>query len=229
METIAISDLIKLFDIIGNNQLSYKVIKEKNMTLATPIQTEKTYYTPEEYLELENQSESKHEYLNAEIIPMTGGTTNHNKLALKIAAKLLAILEEQGYEVYIGDVKLWIEASNRYTYPDVMVVEGKASYQGKTRNVITNPLVIIDVLSKSTANYDQGDKFDAYRTIPSFQEYILISQTEYYIKQFVKNEQGKWLLTDYRGESEVLKLESVDFEMSLKQLYQYVDFSQGED
>jgi len=160
---------------------------------------------------------------------MTGGTTNHNKLALKIAAKLLAILEEQGYEIYIGDVKLWIEAYNRYTYPDVMVVEGKATYQGKSQSVITNPRVIIEVLSKSTANYDQGDKFDVYRTIPSFQEYILISQTEYYIKQFVKNEQGKWLLTDYRGESEILKLESVDFEMSLKAIYQYIDFTQGED
>lgn len=196
------------------------------MTLTTPILTEKTYYTPEEYLELENQSENKNEYLNGEIIAMTGGTTNHNKLALKIAAKLLAILEEQGYEIYIGDVKLWIEASNRYTYPDVMVVKDKAIYQGKNKTVITNPLVIIEVLS---TNYNQGDKFDVYRTIPSFQEYVLISQTEYYIKQFVKNEQGKWLLSDYRGESEVLKLESVDFEIGLKQLYQYIDFTQVED
>ncbi|TAE57888.1 MAG: Uma2 family endonuclease [Nostocales cyanobacterium] len=199
------------------------------MTLTTPVQTEKTYYTPEEYLELENQSENKHEYLNGEIFEMTGGTTNHNKLALKIAAKLLAILEEQGYEIYIGDVKLWIEASNRYTYPDVMVVKDKAIYQGKNQTIITNPLVIIEVLSKSTANYDQGDKFDAYRRIPSFQEYILISQNEYYIKQFVKNEQGKWVLSDYRGESEILKLESVGFEISLKQLYQYVDFTLVED
>lgn len=187
------------------------------MTLTTPILTEKTYYTPEEYLELENQSENKNEYLNGEIIAMTGGTTNHNKLALKIAAKLLAILEEQGYEIYTGDVKLWIEASNRYTYPDVMVVKDKAIYQGKNKTVITNLLVIIEVLS---TNYNQGDKFDVYQTIPSFQEYVLISQTEYYIKQFVKNEQGKWLLSDYRGESEVLKLESVDFEIGLKQLYQ---------
>ncbi|MEA5577520.1 Uma2 family endonuclease [Anabaena sp. UHCC 0451] len=199
------------------------------MTLNTPMLTEKTYYTPEEYLELENQSEIKHEYLNGEIIAMTGGTTNHNKLALKIAAKLLAILEEQGYEIYIGDVNLWIETSNRYTYPDVMVVKDRAIYQGKNQTIITNPLVIIEVLSKSTANYDQGDKFDAYRTIPSFQEYVLVSQTEYYIKQFVKNEQGKWVLTDYRGESEILKLESVDFEISLKQLYQYIDFTQSED
>lgn len=89
------------------------------MTLNTPMLTEKTYYTPEEYLELENQSEIKHEYLNGKIIAMSGGTTNHNKLALKIAAKLLAILEEQGYEIYIGDVKLCIETSNLYTYPDV--------------------------------------------------------------------------------------------------------------
>jgi Uma2 family endonuclease len=168
-------------------------------------------------------------WLNGEIIARTGGTTNHNKLAGQIYAFLLFNLVRKGYEIYIKDVKLWIEAYNRYTYPDVMVVEGKANYQGKTQSVITNPLVIIEVLSKSTANYDQGDKFDVYRTIPHFQEYILISQSEYYIKQFVKNEQGKWLLTDYRGEAENLKFETVDFEISLKELYQYIDFNQSED
>ncbi len=199
------------------------------MTVATPIKTEKTYYTPEEYLELENQSEIKHEYLNGEIIAMAGGTTNHNKLSLKIAAKLLASLEEQGYEIYIGDVKLWIEDYNTYTYPDVMVVEGKAIYQGKNQTIITNPSVIIEVLSKSTSDYDQGDKFDIYRSLSSFKEYILIAQSQYYIKQFAKNEQGKWVLTDYRGESAILKFESVDFEISLKALYQYVDFNQSKD
>jgi len=194
------------------------------MTLSTPMSTEKTYYTPEEYLELENKSEIKHEYLNAEIITMTGGTTNHNKLALKIAAKLLAILEEQGYEIYIGDVKLWIEAYNRYTYPDVMVVAGKASYQGDTQSVITNPLVIIEVLSKSTANYDQGDKFDAYRTIPSFQEYILIDQYRFYATQYFKQGDGKWIFNDYKGEESVLKLASDEFEISFQNLYERVDF-----
>jgi Uma2 family endonuclease len=199
------------------------------MTLATPIKPEKTYYTPEEYLELENQSEIKHEYLDGEIIEMTGGTTNHNKLALKIAAKLLESLEDQNYEVYMGDVRLWIEEYHRYTYPDVMVVEGNSIYQGKSQTTIINPILIVEVLSKSTTNYDQGDKFDAYRSVFSFKEYILIDQSKYYVKQFAKNEQGKWVLTDYRGEEAVLKLESLDFEITLKELYKKVDFNHSED
>jgi Uma2 family endonuclease len=199
------------------------------MTVATPVKIEKKSYTPEEYLELENQSEMKHEYLNGEIIEMTGGTTNHNKLALKIASKLLAILEDQDYEVYMGDVRLWIEKYRRYTYPDVMVVDGKPIYEGKGKTTINNPSLIIEVLSKSTADYDQNDKFDVYRSLGSFKEYILIKQSEYFVKQFVKNEQRKWVLTDYHGEDAVLKLESLDFEMSLKELYKRVDFSQDED
>jgi Uma2 family endonuclease len=198
------------------------------MTVATPIKSEKIYYTPEEYLELENQSEIKHEYLDGEIIEMTGGTTNHNKLALKIAAKLLASLEDKGYEIYMGDVRLWIEKYRRYTYPDVMVVEGKSIYEGKGQTTINNPTLIIEVLSQSTSNYDQGDKFDVYRCLSSFKEYILIKQSEYFVKQFVKNEQGKWVLTDYHGEEGILKLESLDFEISLQELYKNIDFSQGE-
>lgn len=79
------------------------------MLVATPIQTEKTYYTADQYLELESKSDIKHEYLSGEIIPKIGLTTNHNKLNLKIASKLLASLEEQGYEIYISSVRLWIK------------------------------------------------------------------------------------------------------------------------
>ena len=199
------------------------------MIVATPIKTEKTYYTPDEYLELESKSDIKHEYLNGEIIPKIGLTTNHNKLEGKIASKLLISLEDQDYEIYISSVRLWIEEYNYYAYPDVMVVKGKSIYEGKGQTTIINPTLIIEVLSKSTADYDQGDKFDVYRSLSSFKEYILISQTAYYVKQFAKNEQGKWVLTDYRGESAILKLESLDFEISFKELYKNIDFNESED
>ena len=110
-----------------------------------------------------------------------------------------------------------------------MVVKDKVIYQGKGNTTIINPTLIIEVLSKSTADYDQGDKFDAYRSLSSFKEYILISQTAYYVKQFAQNEQGKWVLTDYRGESAILKLESLAFEISLKELYKKIDFNESED
>jgi len=99
------------------------------MTTLTLEKTEKTYYTSEEYLILEEQSEEKHEYRDGEIITMTGGTNNHNTLTLKFAFLLLSFLEDQNYDVYMGDIRLWIEKKLRYTYPDVMVVEGNPVYQ----------------------------------------------------------------------------------------------------
>lgn len=185
---------------------------------------EKRDYTPEEYLALEETAEEKHEYYDGEITPMTGGTTNHNTLALTIASFFFTQLSAEDYQVYINDVRLWIECDRIYTYPDVMVVKGKPIYQGENKTCITNPFLIVEVLSKSTQNYDQGDKFDAYRSLPNLQEYILIDQYKYYVKQFAKNPEGKWVLTDYLGKDAILKLESLELSITLQNLYQRVDF-----
>ena len=182
--------------------------------------------SPEEYLLIEAKSTEKHEYRNGEIILMTGGTTNHNKLAGKIYARLLLALEDQDYEVYMGDVRLWIEKFRLYTYPDVMIVQGQPVYEGKGTTTITNPCLIVEVLSKSTQDYDQNEKFEAYRSLPEFKEYILIDQYQYYVQQFVKNQAEKWVLTDYCGQDAQLKLESIDFEVSLAELYKKVNFNQ---
>jgi len=195
------------------------------MTLATPIKTEeKKVYSCEEYLNLEEKSEEKHEYHNGEIIPMTGGTTNHNLLAGKFYALLLSLLNDEKYQVYIGDVRLWIEDYNRYTYPDVMVIKGEPIYQGKGQNIVTNPLLIVEVLSNSTKDYDHNDKFDSYRTLATFQEYLLVDQYQFYVKQFKKTEQNEWLLKDYRGENSIVQLSSLNLNISLNELYKKVKF-----
>ncbi|WP_017293676.1 Uma2 family endonuclease [Geminocystis herdmanii] len=190
--------------------------------------TEQKHYSVDEYLALEEIAEEKHEYHDGEIITMTGGTTNHNTLALTIASFLFTQLSAEDYQVYISDVRLFIEQYNRYTYPDVMVVKGKPIYQGKGTTSVKNPLLIVEVLSKSTQNYDQTDKFDAYRSISDLQEYILIDQYQYYVKQFAKNQEGKWVLSDYLGKETVLKLESLPLEISLENLYQRVIFNIAE-
>ncbi len=100
-----------------------------------------------------------------------------------------------------------------------MIVKGKPIYQGEKKTCITNPFLIVEVLSKSTQNYDQGDKFDAYRSLSDLQEYILIDQYKYYVKQFAKNDQGKWVLTDYIGKDAILTLESVKLTLTLEKLY----------
>jgi Uma2 family endonuclease len=196
----------------------------KLQTTTQEIKTVTAYYTPEEYLELEAKSDHKNEYRNGEIISMTGGTTNHNKLALNLATGLNIALNDLDYEVYIGDVKLWIPKYQVFTYPDVMVIDGEPIYYSKNTTIVTNPLLIAEVLSKSTKDYDQGDKFLYYRSIPEFKEYILINQTQYYIMQYVKNNQNQWVLTEYETEDAILHLASINVKLSLKQLYTKINF-----
>ncbi|GBF82148.1 Uma2 family endonuclease [Aphanothece sacrum] len=188
------------------------------------VQTETKYYTVEEYLELEETAEYKNEYLNGEIIPMVGGTTNHNKIAGNFYKRFPLTINNQDYDIYMEGVRLWLSEHNFYTYPDVMVIKGEPIYHGKGTSNITNPLIIIEVLSKSTQGYDRGDKFQYYRSLPTFQEYILIDQYSYAVDQYIKQSEDKWSLNFYTGENGILKLSSVDWEISLKDLYQRVNF-----
>ena len=105
-----------------------------------------------------------------------------------------------------------------------MVIQGEAVYQGSNKTIVTNPLVIVEVLSDSTKDYDRGGKFLAYRSIPEFREYILIDQYSYHIEQFAKNSNGKWVLTEYDSEESVLTLESVEFQMPLTEIYERINF-----
>ena len=190
------------------------------------MQTQTRYYTPEEYLELEEKAEYKSEYRDGEIIPMTGGTTNHNKIALNFAANLKFGLKKQNYDVYIGDVRLWIPRYRQHTYPDIMVIQGEPIYTGANTTTVMNPLLIAEILSKSTSNYDQSDKFMYYRSIPEFKEYILINQYQYHVMQYVKTDDSKWIFTELQSESDILTLETIDFQISLSDLYEQVNFTQ---
>ncbi|MEM9276185.1 MAG: Uma2 family endonuclease [Cyanobacteria bacterium P01_F01_bin.143] len=187
------------------------------------IQTEKRY-TPQEYLKLEEKALDRHEYRDGEIISMTGGTTNHNQIALNFCRKFPLAIENQDYYIYINDVRLWIEQYRFYTYPDVMVIQGKPIYEGTGTVNVTNPSIIVEVLSKSTRDYYYTDKFRYYRSIPEFQEYILIDQYKFYVAQYFKQENGQWAFNDYEGEEAVLNLASVNFEISFSDLYERVDF-----
>ncbi len=193
------------------------------------LQTPKRSYTPEEYLELEEAADYKSEYRDGEIVPMTGGTTNHNKIALNFAANLKFALRGQDYDIYIGDVRLWIPRYRQYTYPDVMVIQGEPLYTGTGTTTVMNPLLIAEVLSKSTKNYDQGDKFLYYRSIPEFKEYILIDQRRYHVMQHTKILDGKWLLTEHESEEAIIELSSIKFQIKLSDIYEKVNFEEGEE
>jgi Uma2 family endonuclease len=188
------------------------------------VALEKKHYSFEEYLALEETANEKHEYQDGEIVSMTGGTTEHNKIALNFASNLKFTLKRKQYDIFIGDVKLWIPTYRQGTYPDVMLIEGESIYYGSGKTTVMNPSLIVEVLSKSTQNYDQGDKFFYYRSIPQFQEYILISQAQYYVMQFNKTQEGKWLLSEYTGVNSILSLNSVEFQISFPELYENVIF-----
>lgn len=190
------------------------------------VQTAKRLYTLEEYINLEQKAEFKNEYRDGEIVPMPGETTDHSKIAGNFYFYLRSALRQQNYEIFLSGVNLWIPRYRHGTYPDVMVIEGQPIYEGVGKRIVTNPSLIVEVLSKSTKNYDQGDKFLHYRSIPQFKEYILIEQNRYYVMQYTKTYEGKWLLTEYEGENNNLSLVSVNFEISFKELYEGVEFEQ---
>jgi Uma2 family endonuclease len=171
---------------------------------------------------LEATADDKSEYRDGEIVPMFGGSTDHNDIAGNLYAYLKFALRQQPYKIFIGDVRLWIPACQLFTYPDVILLAGEpVFYEGRT-DTVTNLRMIIEVLSKSTRNYDQGDKFDCYRTIPEFQEYVLVDQYQMYVKQFVKTAEGYWLLKDYGESKRRLAFASVGFEISLEEIYEGV-------
>ena len=188
------------------------------------MQLQARNYTPEEYLKLEEAAESKSEYRDGEIIPMTGGTTNHNEISLNLATNLRFNLKKQNYRVYMADVRLWIPRHRVYTYPDVMLIQEEPIYADQGTTTVTNPIMIAEVLSPSTQNYDQGDKFTYYRSIPEMKEYILISQQKYHVMQYTKTQSG-WLLAEYEAEDSGIALTCVKLKLELADLYAGVDFS----
>lgn len=187
------------------------------------IQAQRSY-SLEEYLELEVASEERHEYIDGEIVPVTGGTPNHNQILGNVYAALNFALKRQPYRVFVTDQRLWIPQKRVYTYPDVMVVQDGLQLQEGRKDTVTNPLLIAEVLSDSTQGYDRGEKFAAYRTIPTFQEYVLIEQDTLHVEHYVKTEPKKWIFSEYDGEAATLALTSVPFEIVLADIYDKVEF-----
>jgi Uma2 family endonuclease len=179
-------------------------------------------HTAEEYLALEVESESRNEYRNGEIIPMTGGTPEHNEIAGNLIYLLKSVLRGQPYSIFVTDQRLWIPDLDLYTYPDIMVIQRPLELKPGRKDTVTNPLLIAQVLSDSTQGYDRGEKFESYRTLATFQEYLLIDQSKPHVEQFVRQSEHQWLFTEYRGLDTQVRLSSLPVELTLKDLYEGV-------
>jgi Uma2 family endonuclease len=189
---------------------------------------ETRYYSTEEYLELEINSEIRHEYIDGVIIPMTGGTPNHNQLALNFSGTLNYLLKRQPYKVLVTDQRLWIPNRRIHTYPDIMVVKTPLEYEEGRKDTLVNPVMIAEVLSKSTKAYDRDEKFAAYRTIPTLQEYILIDQYTMHVEQYFKTDNNKWIFSEFTDGDVTLNLASVPCQIMLADIYDKVDFNMEE-
>ena len=158
---------------------------------------------------------------------MAGGTANHNRIAVSVCSALDTALEAGQCEVFNSDLKLRIEAHDLFTYPDAMVVCGSIQYFPNRTDTILNPIVIVEVLSKVTRGLDQGEKFAWYRSLNSLQDYVLIDQYRIHVDCYHRLANGRWLLTEYTSEADMITLESINVEISVRQLYRRVDWSLG--
>ncbi|MEM8807151.1 MAG: Uma2 family endonuclease [Cyanobacteria bacterium P01_G01_bin.38] len=186
-------------------------------------QAQRTNYTTEEYLNLELGAETRSEYRNGEIIPMTGGTPNYNDIAGNLYILLKTALKGQAYRTFYVDQRLWIPTVSLYTYPDVMVLPKPIELQTGGSDTVVNPCFIAEVLSKSTQNYDRGEKFAAYRTIPGFQEYLLIDQYRIHVEHYVKTGAHQWLLSEYDSPTATLAFSAIKFRSQIADFYDEID------
>ena len=182
------------------------------------------YYSPVEYLALEETAEYRSEFYQGEIFAMSGGSANHNRITRNLVVALEAAFEGKPCEAFITDMRLLVKKNGLYTYPDVMVVCGKLAFVKGRTDTITNPVAIVEVLSESTQGYDRGAKFELYRAIETLQDYVLIDQARVHVEYFRKLEDGRWLLTEFNELEGVLRLESVAVEVSLDRVYQRVEW-----
>lgn len=179
--------------------------------------------TAEAYLEWEAKQELRHEYIDGEILAMTGGTLPHAKIYLNFYRALYPHLSQRGCEAYVSDAKVQANKNSRYFYPDLVVTCHPDDL--KAKEFVQHPTVIVEVLSPSTANYDRNKKLKCYRQIPSLQEYVLVDSEEISVEIYRRSQGKMWLYSEYES-GEVLDLESIEFECAIDLIYQGVTFSE---
>ncbi|HKG15038.1 MAG TPA: Uma2 family endonuclease [Pyrinomonadaceae bacterium] len=182
----------------------------------------KTYLTPEEYLAIERLNEHKSEYIDGEMVAMTGASRRHNLIAVNLSRDISQQLRGRPCESYASDMRVRVPSTRSYLYPDVVVVCGEPQFEDDYVDTLLNPTVLVEVLSESTERYDRGRKFGFYRTIESLAEYVLVAQDECRVEQYSKQPDGRWLLTDHRSPGDVVGLASVQCALRLSEIYEKV-------
>lgn len=186
-------------------------------------QKPRTRFSAAEYFALEESAEHRNEFYQGEITAISSGSINHNRVAGNLAVELVAALRGKPCEPFIADLRLLVKQHQFYTYPDLMVVCGDLEFVHGRNDTITNPVLIIEVLSPSTEAYDRGKKFEFYRSIEGFQEYVLVDQQRMHIERYRPLGLGRWEMTTLDETNEILSLTSVGIDLTLASIYERVD------
>ena len=183
----------------------------------------KNLLTPEQYLDRESAAEFKSEYFAGEMFAMAGGSPRHNRIALNLAAELRSALRGKGCRPFNSDLRVKIDATGLYTYPDVAVVCGEPEIESSQRcETLLNPTLIVEVLSDSTETYDRTTKFRHYQKIETFREYVLVSQHEARVERFVRQDDGGWSYFIHEGLE--VAFAAVPATLTLAEIYLDVEF-----
>ncbi len=181
-------------------------------------------YTAEEYLELEEASLEKNEFYRGEIFAMAGASIQHNQIVSNTMIEIGSYLKDKKCRIFPSDLRIHSITNSLFTYPDLSIICDEIETVGKRKNTVTNPTVLIEVLSASTQDYDRGAKFKLYRDIESLKEYILISSLETLVEKYDKQADGSWVLHEYKSEVDTFKITSIDLLVMVKDLYRNVQF-----
>jgi Uma2 family endonuclease len=184
--------------------------------MVQPISTPHMLY--EEYLEAEERSAEKHEYLRGDVFAMAGRTPEHAALAMGMGAALVAGLRGRACRVFSSDARVRVVETDFTTYPDITVVCGRLETDAQDRNAIVNPVLLVEVLSDGTEAHDRGEKTAHYRKIASLREYAFVSQHEPQVEVYRRNEAGRWELYE-AGRGESVELASVGCTIAVDELY----------
>ena len=176
------------------------------------------YISPEEYLEAESAATEKHEYYQGEIFAMSGASLKHNQIFSNFFGELAHKLKGKGCKPFGSDLRIHIPKNTLYTYPDISIICGDPNLTDDKFDTGTNPSVLIELLSKSTRNYDKGEKFTLYRDIDSLKEYILIDTEKVFVEKHIRNADNSWQLTDYRSLDNSFVIETVNCNFLLKDI-----------
>lgn len=187
-------------------------------------------FTFEEYLVKEAAAEYKSEYHGGKIVAMAGGSFDHNTIGQNAGTAISNQLKAKKKKCRVAnsDQKIFIESYDKGIYPDVSVICDKPNFHNNRKDVITNPILVVEVLSPSTENYDRGKKFTQYRSLPSFKEYVLITQGEAKVESWYKQEENVWRISNAKGLDSTIQLYSLGIEITLADIYYLIDFTETE-